>query len=771
MFDKQVVSLDFAGRELRLETGEMARQAGAAVLASYGDTVILCTAVIEDKPNPSVSFLPLRVDFEEKMYAVGRIPGGFFKREGRPGTDATLIARAVDRPIRPLLPQGLRNETQVICTALSSENQNSPEIVAMIGAAAAMHLSPAPMAGPFAAAQVAWLDGELILNPSFEEREAARMELTVCAGHMGVLQVELGGDEVPEEIVLQGIQMARDACLRVCDAIEELRARGGKPKGEYPVWEPSDEVVAAVEARAADIREAIQSPDKAGRQDDLDAIAAQLAEQFADVDDAGAQIEEAMYAVQKKQMRKIILEERRRVDGRAPNQIRPLDVQAGLLPRTHGSALFTRGETQVLSTLTLGAVRDQILIRSLEEEEYKRFTHHYNFPPFCVGEARALRGASRREIGHGALVERSLDRMLPPEEDWPYTTRVVSEVLESNGSSSMASACASSLALMDGGVPIKAAVAGISVGLLYQDESNYMLLTDIQGLEDASGDMDFKVTGTANGVNGLHLDIKVQGLPDQVLAEGLAQAREARLHILDAMDAVLAQPRESMSPYAPRMIAMQIPVDKIGLVIGPGGKTIRKFEEELEVKIDIEDDGLVKIFGEIPENVEAAREQIHDLTRDVEVGEIFTGKVVTITDFGAFIELLPGRDGLLHISDIEHTRTNKVEDVLKLGDEVTVRVMEVEPNGKIRLSRKALLDRQSGGGGGGGDDRGGDRGSRGGRGGRDRRDRGGSRGGGGGDRSGDRSGDQSGAPQASSGSGDGEADEPASGAYFRDKKR
>ena len=778
MFDKQVVSLDFAGRELTLETGEMARQAGAAVLARYGDTVILCTAVIEDKPNPSVTFLPLRVDFEEKMYAVGRIPGGFFKREGRPGTDATLIARAIDRPIRPLLPQGLRNETQVICTALSSENQNSPEIVSMIGAAAAMHLSPAPMAGPFAAAQVAWLDGELILNPSFEEREAARMELTVCAGPMGVLQVELGGDEVPEEIVLQGIQMARDACLRVSDAIEELRARAGKPKGDYPTWGPSEEVVAAVEARAAEIREAIQSPDKAGRAADLDAIAAQLAEQFADLADARAQIEEALYAVQKQQMRKIILEEHRRVDGRAPNQIRPLDVQVGLLPRTHGSALFTRGETQVLSTLTLGASRDQTLIRSLEEEEYKRFTHHYNFPPFCVGEARALRGAGRREIGHGALVQRSLERMLPPEEDWPYTTRVVSEVLESNGSSSMASACASSLALMDGGVPIKAAVAGISVGLLYQDEHSYMLLTDIQGLEDASGDMDFKVTGTANGVNGLHLDIKVQGLPDQVLAEGLAQAREARLQILDAMNAVLAQPRETMSPYAPRMIAVQIPVDKIGLVIGPGGKTIRKFEEELEVKIDIEDDGLVKIFGENPENVETAREQIYDLTREVEVGEIFTGKVVTITDFGAFIELLPGRDGLLHISDIEHSRTNKVEDVLKLGDEVTVKVMEVEPTGKIRLSRKALLERTPGDDAGGGD-----RGDRGDRGGRDRRDRGGSRGSGrdrsrggsserSGGGSGGGSGERPGTAQAGSESTDSGGDEPpASGAYFRDKRR
>ena len=693
MFEKHSVTTQFAGRELTLETGEMARQASGSVLATYGDTVILCTAVIEDDPNPNVSFLPLRVDFEEKMYAVGQIPGGFFKREGRPSPEAIQISRAIDRPIRPLLPGGLRNEVQVICTPLSAENDNSAEVVAMIGAAAALHLSPAPLEGPFACAQVAWLEGDLILNPSFEQREQSRMELTVAAGEMGVLQVELGGEEVPEEIVLEGIKMAQSACLKVCQAIDELRQKAGKPKREYPIWEPSDEVRAATEARSADIREAIQSPDKKGRQNDLERISEEIVAQFEDLDDASAQVSEAMYEVQKKQMRKIILEEQRRADGRGPKDIRPLDVQVGMLPRTHGSGLFTRGETQVLSTLTLGATRDQKLIRTLEEEEYHRFMHHYNFPPFCVGEARPLRGASRREIGHGALVQRSLERMLPNEEEWPYTTRVVSEVLESNGSSSMASCCGATLALLDGGVPLKAPVAGISVGLLYENENSYMLLTDIQGLEDASGDMDFKVTGTENGVNGLHLDIKVKGLPERVLAEGLQQAREARLQILETMKRVIAGPREGLSPHAPRMITLQVPVDKIGLVIGPGGKTIRGFEQDLEVKIDVEDDGLVKIFGEIAENVEQVRQALSDLTRDVEVGEIFTGEVVTITDFGAFVEVLPGRDGLLHISDIEHSRTNKVEDVLKMGDKVTVKVTEVEGDGKIKLSRKALLNK------------------------------------------------------------------------------
>ena len=752
MSEKQEVSVDFAGRALTIETGQLARQADAAVKVSYGDTVVLATAVCEDRPNPNVDFLPLRVDFEEKMYAVGRIPGGFFKREGRPSEEATVICRKIDRPIRPLVPKGLRNELQVICTALSAENQNAADLVAMIGAAAAMHLSRVPFEGPFATAEVGWLDGELILNPSFEEAEASRMELTVAAGPMGVLQVEMGGDQVPEEIVLKGIEMAAEACQPVAAAMEELRQKAGKPKEDFPLWEPAPEIADAVRARASEIEDAIQQPDKEARGAAIDPIVQELAERFQDgqpkpFEDIAAAIDE----ISRAKMRSILLEEQRRLDGRGLADIRPLQVEAGLLPRTHGSGLFTRGETQVLSTTTLGAVRDQKLVRSLEEEEYKRFMHHYNFPPFCTGEAKALRGASRREIGHGALVKRSLERMLPPEEEFPYTIRVVSEVLESNGSSSMASACASSLALMDAGVPMKAAVAGISVGLVYENEDNYLLLTDIQGLEDAAGDMDFKVTGTAEGVNGLHLDIKVKGVPSAVLATGLERAKEARLEILEAMNAVISTAREELSPYAPRMVALSVPLPKIGLVIGPGGKTIRKFEEEFGVKIDVEDDGRVCLFGEDGEGVEKARAAIYDLTRDVEVGEVFTGKVVTITDFGAFVEILPGRDGLVHISDLEHKRTERVEDVVSVGDEVQVKVTEVEPGGKMRLSRRALLARE------GGEDR---------RSGEDRpRPR---RSGGGPSERRPRSGGQRSRPASREPAE--RADEPGGGTYFRDKK-
>jgi len=696
MFDTHEVSRDFAGRPLTIQTGQLARQADAAVKISYGDTVVLCTVVCEDQPNPAANFLPLRVDFEEKMYAVGRIPGGFFKREGRPSEEATLTCRKIDRPVRPLVPKGLRNELQIICTALSAENQNAADIVAMAGAAAAMHLSRVPFEGPFAAAEVAWLDGELILNPSFEQKQASRMELLVAAGPMGVLQVELGGDEVPEEVVLQGIQMAAAACQPVAQIMEELRQQVGKPKADFPLWEPAPEIKEAVEARADEIGQAIQAADKAERAAAMDAIAGELTERFAEAyPDCPDQVNEAMDAVARLKMRQVLLSRRQRVDGRGPEDLRPLFVEAGLLPRAHGSALFTRGETQVLSVTTLGAVRDQKLVRTLEQEEYSRFMHHYNFPPFCTGEARALRSASRREIGHGALVKRSLERMLPPEQDFPYTIRVVSEVLESNGSSSMAATCASSLALMDAGVAIKAPVAGISVGLVYENPDSYVLLTDIQGLEDAAGDMDFKVTGTAKGVNGLHLDMKTTGLPASILAEGLEQARRARLEILDTMNAVISTARTELSPYAPRMIVLMVPPDKIGTVIGPGGKTIRRLEEQFDVKIDIEDDGQVFLFGESGEGVEQARAAIHDLTRDVEVGEIFTGTVVTITEFGAFVEILPGRDGLVHISDLEQKRTNRVEDVVSVGDQVRVKVMEVERDGKIRLSRKALLDRDS----------------------------------------------------------------------------
>ncbi|MCD6361546.1 MAG: polyribonucleotide nucleotidyltransferase [Armatimonadetes bacterium] len=754
MFDIQSVTVDFAGRPLTLETGQLARQASAAVKCTYGETVVLATVVCDDEPNPTANFLPLRVDFEEKMYAVGRIPGGFFKREGRPGEDATLICRKIDRPIRPLVPKGLRNELQVIATALSAENENAVDVVAMIASAAAMHISQVPFEGPFAAAAVAWLDEEFIVNPSFEQREEARMDLLVAAGPMGVLQVELGGDQVPEDIVLQGIEMASEACQVVCDAMDELREKAGKPKQDYPLWQPAPEVEEAVLARADDIGQAIKAADKAQRAAALAPITEEIAQQFdpEQYPDIHAQIGEVLEKVMRTEMRKLLLSEKVRVDGRAPDEIRPLYTEVGLLPRTHGSALFTRGETQVLSLTTLGATRDQKLVRSLEQEEYSRFMHHYNFPPFCTGEAKPLRGASRREIGHGALVSRSLEKMLPPEEEFPYTIRVVSEVLESNGSSSMASTCASSMSLMDAGVPIKAAVAGISVGLVYESEDNYLLLTDIQGLEDAAGDMDFKVTGTSEGVNGLHLDIKVMGVPSKVLAEGLERARQARLAILEVMNETISGARPELSKYAPRMLTVQVPKEAIGMVIGPGGKNIRRMEDEYEVKIDIEDEGLVLIFGENADGCEKARQEIRDLTREIEVGEVFTGKVVTITDFGAFVEVLPGRDGLLHISDIENKRTDRVEDVLKVGDEVKVKVIEVEPGGKIKLSRKALLEKEREGGGNGGGRRGG------GRGGRDRKGGHGGRSHGRDRKGGNKSGGDDDVP-------------PAAGAYFRDKKK
>ncbi len=760
MFDMHSVTADFAGRPITFETGQLARQAGAAVKCTYGDTVVLATVVCDDKPNPNVDFLPLRVDFEEKMYAVGRIPGGFFKREGRPGEDATLICRKIDRPVRPLVPKGLRNELQIMVTALSADNENAIDVVSMVAAGAAMHLSQVPFDGPLAAAAVAWLDDELILNPSFEQRQEARMDLLIAAGSMGVLQVELGGDEVPEDIVLQGIEMAADACAELCKAMDELREKAGKPKKEYPLWEPVPAMFDAVEARSDEIGEAIKAVDKADRKAATGVIKDEIAATF-DADeypDARDMVGEAMQKVERDEMRKRLLEEGLRVDGRAPGELRELFADAGILPRTHGSGLFNRGDTQVLALTTLGATRDQKLVRSLEQEEYSSFMLHYNFPPFCTGEAKALRGTSRREIGHGDLVSRSLEKMLPATEDFAYTIRVVAEVLESNGSSSMASVCASSLSLMDAGVPIKAAVAGISIGLVYEDEDNYLILTDIQGLEDAAGDMDFKVTGTSEGVNGLHLDIKVKGVPSKVLADGLTQAKEARLAILETMNACLASPRAELSEYAPRMLTIQVPKASIGMVIGPGGKNIRRLEETYECKVDIEDDGLVMIFGENAEGCEQARQEISDLTREIEMGEVFTGEVVTITDFGAFVQVLPGRDGLLHISDLEHGRTENVEDVVKLGDKVKVKVIDLEAGGKIKLSRKALLDRPEGTP----EDDGGSRGRSGGRGG----DRGRGRSGGGRK-------PRSDSGKSDSGKSDGGDSAPSAGTgspYFRDKK-
>ncbi|HEY3396144.1 MAG TPA: polyribonucleotide nucleotidyltransferase [Armatimonadota bacterium] len=769
------------GRTLTLETGRLAKQAEAAVLATYGETVILCTVTVSRDPLP-MDFLPLRADFEEKMYSVGKIPGGFFKREGRPSEEGTLICRKIDRPIRPLLPQGLRNDVQVIATALSVENENAPDLVAMIGCSAAMHLSSLPFDGPFGVITVARVDGEFIFNPSFEQRTTGDMEATVVATRKGVVMVEMGGEEVPEDIVADALDQGTAACLPIVEMIERLRDKAGVPKKEYALWAPRPEIVKYVRAEATDrVAAMIALKDKGERYAAEHEIVADLTAALADkFEKAQTDVKAAVEEIEQEQMMKLILETGHRADGRAYDQLRALSAEAGLLPRTHGSAVFTRGETQVLATVTLGATRDQRMVRTLEQEDYTRFSLHYNFPPFSVGEVRPLRGPGRREIGHGHLAQKAVERMLPPVEDFAYTCRIVCEVLESNGSSSMASACAASLALMDAGVKIKAPIAGIAMGLIHESDDKYAVLTDIQGLEDHAGHMDFKVAGSANGVCALQLDMKVPGLNPRILREALAQGREARLQILDAMLAALPEAREDFSRYAPRMFSLKIDTEKIGMVIGPGGKNIRKLQEAYETQIDISDDGTVLVFGEDSEKAEACRQAIYDMTRDVEVGEIFTGKVVSTTAFGAFVELMPGRDGLVHISQLAPHRVEKTEDFCKVGDELRVKVIEVDSEGKVRLTAKDVDNdvipepRERSGGG-----RGGDRGGRGGR--------GGDRGGRGGDRGGDRGGRSSSsssssesssapvaptggapAPEVAAPSGGGE-DEARGRVYFRKK--
>jgi len=691
------VIVDVAGRALTLETGRLAKQADAAVLVTYGETMALVTCTVAAEPDPNLDMVPLRVDFEEKMYAVGRIPGGFFKREGRPSEDAILTCRKIDRPIRPLLPSGLRNDVQVIATALSAENQNSMDLVSMIGGSAAVALSSVPFDGPFAAAQVGRVNGELVLNPSFEELEQhSDLDVLVAATRAGAVQLEMSGLSAPESVVAEAIQIAVDACQPIVAAIEELVAKAGKPKGDLPLWQPNEEVSQYVhEHAAARIEEAIAIAGKAERDAALNAVAEELQAGLAETHpDCALDIRATMNKIAKAATRRSIVEQRARVDGRAMNQIRPIDIEVGLLPRTHGSALFTRGETQALTIATLGPTRDQKMVRTLQEEDYQRFMHQYNFPPFCVGEVRGLRAPGRREIGHGALAEKALERVLPPEESFPYTIRLVSEILESNGSSSMASVCGSTLALMDAGVPIMAPVAGISVGVVYESPEKYALLVDLQGAEDQLGsDMDFKVAGTREGINAIHLDMKVQGLPGNVLREALELARAGRIEILDKMAEVLPDPRSELSPYAPRIYSMSIDKEKIGAVIGPGGKMIRKIEQDFGVEIDVQDDGTVFIAASNEEGASGARKFIENLTREITVGEVLPAKVVKTTPFGAFAEIAPGKEGLIHISELAWEHVRQTEDVVKVGDELEVKVIEPAEDGKLRLSRKALLPR------------------------------------------------------------------------------
>lgn len=720
------VSVDFAGRTLKFETGKLAQLVSGSVVVTYGDTVVLGTCGVTDDPVDA-NFLPLRVDFEEKMYAVGRIPGGFFKREGRPSEEATLISRKIDRPIRPLLPSGLRHDVQIIVNPLSAENDNITDIVAMNAASLAVHLSCVPFDGPLATVRVARLKGEFILSPTFDQMKEAELDVVVSAGPKGIVMIEMEGSEVAEDIVIEAMRIAEEACVPLRAAMDEMRDKAGKPKREMKIWEPRAEIAEFLKDKyASRIQDVVVSNDKLGRDRALTGLrkeaAVELAEQF---ERPEGDIYEIFETIIKAYLKKLAIHEGKRADGRALDELRPLSAEVGLLPRVHGSGLFNRGVTQVLTIATLGAVSDQRMVRTLEEEEYTRFMHHYNFPPYSTGEVKGLRGTGRREIGHGALARKAIERVLPPEDEFPYTIRLVSEVLQANASTSMAAVCGSTLAMMDAGVPIKAPVAGMSIGLVEESEDSYRLLVDMEAIEDFMGGMDLKIAGTRSGVNCIQMDTKTQGVALHKLAEGLKMARDARMQVLDVMAEAIPYPRPELSRYAPRMLSISIEKERIGLVIGPGGKTIRRMQDQYEVNIDIEDDGTVLIFGTNAEGVEAARNAIHDLTRVVEPGEVFEGTVVTTVDFGAFVEILPGREGLVHISHLSWEHVKKTEDVVKVGDKLQVKVIEVDDEGKIRLSRKELLPkpanyvapepRERGGGdrggrprpGGGGGDRGG----------------------------------------------------------------
>ncbi|MGD0113151.1 MAG: polyribonucleotide nucleotidyltransferase [Armatimonadota bacterium] len=692
-----IASRDLDGKSISVESGTLAKQADGSVVVRIGDTIALITATMA-QPRVGVDFFPLLVDFEEKMYAAGKIPGiRYIRREGRPSELAILTARRIDRTIRPLFPEGFRNDVQVVATVLSADPDNAPDIAAMVGASAALSLSSIPFLGPIGAVRVGRVDGKMVVNPTYAERDQSDLDLVVSVSPLGIVMLEGMFDELAEEVLIEAIRFAVPFAESIMDMQRQMAAEVGKEKVDYSALTVSDEVRQAVAKFGPKIRDAIQNPDKKARETEtrevIEALTAEAAEAFPE---KLAEIRTAMEDQTCYELRSLILDEGRRPDGRAPDEIRPLSCAVGLLPRTHGSALFTRGQTQVMSVITLGGVGDEQLIDDLGVVASKRFMHHYNFPPYSVGEVRPLRGASRRDIGHGSLVERALLPLLPEEEKFPYTVRVVSEVLESNGSSSMASVCGSSMALMDAGVPIRGAVAGISIGMV-SDDSRHKLLTDIQGVEDYSGDMDFKIAGTRSGVTAVQMDVKLKGLTIEIIQEAFAQARKAREQLLATMDQCISTPRPELAPHAPRVFTIEINPDKIGDIIGPGGKNIKKMEADFGVQIDIEQDGRVFIAAPDQTAGEQALKVIEDITRDLTVGEIYTGRVVRIVPFGAFIELLPGRDGLLHISQIARERIERVEDVLKMGDDVQVKVIEIDPQGKVRLSRKDLLGPSEGG--------------------------------------------------------------------------
>ncbi|MGN7165887.1 polyribonucleotide nucleotidyltransferase [Paenibacillus cellulositrophicus] len=692
------VEMQLGGRTLVMETGRLAKQANAAVMVRYGETAVLCTVTASSEPK-DLDFFPLTVNYEERLYAVGKIPGGFIKREGRPSEKAILASRLTDRPIRPLFPEGFRNDVQVLNLVMSVDQDCSPDIAAMIGTSAALSISDVPFDGPIGGVIVGRVDGQFIINPDIAQQEKSDIYLVVAGTRDAIMMVEAEANEVPEETMLEAIMFGHDEIKKIVSVIDELTQKAGKPKMEVKLHAVDAQVNAEVREFAAQrLVEAVRIAEKHARQDAIDAINEETVtffeQKYIETPELLKDVKEVLHDIVKEEVRRLITHDKVRPDGRGLDEIRPIECDTGILPRTHGTGLFTRGQTQALSVCTLGALGDVQILDGIDLQETKRFMHHYNFPPFSVGEARPLRAPGRREIGHGALGERALSKVIPSETEFPYTIRLVSEVLESNGSTSQASICASTLAMMDAGVPIKAPVAGVAMGLI-KDGEHVSILTDIQGMEDHLGDMDFKVAGTAEGVTAIQMDIKIAGIDRQILNDALKQAKEGRMFILSKMMEAIQKPRETLSPYAPKIIVMNINPDKIRDVIGAGGKIINKIIEETGVKIDIEQDGRVFIASSNEEMNQKARSIIEGIVREVEVGEIYVGTVKRVEKFGAFVEVLPNKEGLVHISQLSTERVGKVEDVVNVGDTITVKVTEIDQQGRINLSRKAVLVAES----------------------------------------------------------------------------
>lgn len=685
------------GKKLTIETGKLAKQANGAVTVRLEDTIILATAVASKKPLTDVDFFPLSVEYREKAYAAGKIPGGYVKREGRPSENEILSARLIDRPIRPCFPDNFRNEVQIIVFVLSSDKENDPDVLGVIGASAALSISDIPFQGPLAAVRVGRIGGELVVNPSYQELENSDIDLVIAGSQDSIIMVEGEAREISEEDMLKALAFGHQHIKEIVKLQLDLMADCQKPKMVVELPAPEESLLVEIRQQARPrLQEIVEIKEKAERSNALSQLIEELQLAFAEKYPESESIVVAeVAAIEKELVRRMILDEKRRLDGRTNTDIRPITCEVGLLPRTHGSALFTRGQTQALAVTTLGTKIDEQKMDELEGEFSKTYMLHYNFPPFCVGEVSPIRGTSRREIGHGNLAERALKNVIPSEKVFPYTIRIVSDILESNGSSSMATVCAGSLSLMDAGVPVKDAVAGIAMGLVSEGDK-YVILSDILGDEDHLGDMDFKVAGTASGITAFQMDIKIKGISLEIVREALAQAKAGRLHILDIMNQTISRPRAELSNYAPRIITLKIDTDFIGAVIGPGGKVIRDIIEKTETAIDIDDNGLVTIAAIDPENGMRAKQMIEDIVRQPEEGMVYTGKVKRITNFGAFVEILPGKEGLLHISQIDHTRVNRVEDVLKVGDEVQVKLLKIDEQGKLDLSRKALLERRPG---------------------------------------------------------------------------